>query len=147
MSASNLTPKQEKFCLEIAKGACYSDAYRKAYNAENMSEKTIYKKASLIAKRGDVRGRIEQLKAEFVEDIKYTREDSFKKLCEYQKMALARMSKEGNPIPDLNNAIKAEALILKLFGLETETKNLNIKGSDAFENFYRSICEQKDYNK
>lgn len=147
MSASNLTPKQEKFCQQVALGDCYSDAYRAAYKTDGMSDRVVHNKASLLAQKGDLRVRIEELKEKAVETINYTREDSYKKLRSFQEMALKRVMANGDNIPDLNNAIKAEALILKLFGLETENKNLNIKGSEAFERFYNSLCESKDYTK
>lgn len=147
MSASKLTPKQEKFCQQVALGKCYSEAYAEAYNTKNVAPKSINELASRLAKKVEIRSRIEELKKKTEETINYTREDSFRKLRSFQEMALMRVNVNGDSIPDLNNAIKAEALILKLFGLETENKNLNIKGSDAFERFYNSLCESKDYNK
>ena len=42
---NKLTSKQEKFAQTIASGKSQSEAYRMAYNADNMKEETIWSKA------------------------------------------------------------------------------------------------------
>lgn len=59
--ADKLTPKQEAFTLAYIETGNASEAYRRAYNAENMSEKVIHNKASGLLKRGDIRVRVEAL--------------------------------------------------------------------------------------
>ena len=59
--ADKLTPKQEAFTLAYVETGNASEAYRRAYNAENMSEKVIHNKASGLLKRGDIRVRVEAL--------------------------------------------------------------------------------------
>ena len=59
--ADKLTPKQEAFVLAYIETGNASEAYRRAYNAENMSEKVIHNKASDLLKRGDIRVRVEAL--------------------------------------------------------------------------------------
>lgn len=57
-----LTPKQEKFCKNIAiEGMNYSEAYRNAYDAKGMSDKTINEKASLLKDNDKVRARLQEL--------------------------------------------------------------------------------------
>ena len=58
---SNLTPKQEGFCLSYIETGNASEAYRLNYNAGNMSEKVVHNKASDLLKKGEVRVRLEQL--------------------------------------------------------------------------------------
>lgn len=59
----NLTAKQEQFCQNIVLGMNQSEAYRKAYNAQNMARKTVWEKASRLAtSHGKVRARIQALK-------------------------------------------------------------------------------------
>jgi len=41
-----LTDKQRRFCEEITEGASLADAYRAAYDTENMNDNTIREKAS-----------------------------------------------------------------------------------------------------
>jgi phage terminase small subunit len=62
-----LTPKQEAFAKLIAlskpeDGMTQTEAYRQAYNSENMTDKTIWEKASLLASDDKVRARIEELR-------------------------------------------------------------------------------------
>lgn len=59
-----LTAKEEKFSTNVFSGMTYTDAYKDAYNAENMSDKTINEKASLMAKKDKIRARIQQLRDE-----------------------------------------------------------------------------------
>lgn len=58
----HLTPKQEAFAQAIVSGLNASDAYRKAYNAQNMSDKVINNKASGLMKQGDIGVRVKELK-------------------------------------------------------------------------------------
>lgn len=51
MSDRQLTAKQEKFILAVVEGMTQADAYRHAYNASNMTDKTIIEKASKLAKK------------------------------------------------------------------------------------------------
>jgi phage terminase small subunit len=54
----NLTGKQSGFVQAILKGANQSDAYREAYNAENMSASTIWNEASKLFANPKVSARI-----------------------------------------------------------------------------------------
>lgn len=58
-----LTAKQEKYCLNVAKGMTYIDAYKDAYNTENMKDDVIYVKASELNKNGKISVRIEELRS------------------------------------------------------------------------------------
>lgn len=56
-----LTPKQEAFALEyIRNGKNASDAYRHAYNTENMKEEVVWNEASQLLKHHEVSIRIEE---------------------------------------------------------------------------------------
>ena len=61
-----LTPKQEAFVKGIIDGLSQSDAYRSAYNAEKMSDKTITEKASVLIRKDNIRARIEELRAQMI---------------------------------------------------------------------------------
>ena len=56
-----LTHKQEKFVLAVVEGMTQADAYRHAYNAENMLDNTIINKASKLMSRDDIRARHDEL--------------------------------------------------------------------------------------
>lgn len=58
-----LTAKQEKFVQSIVlDNMNLSDAYRSAYNADKMSDKTVNEKASLLAGEDKIRARILELR-------------------------------------------------------------------------------------
>lgn len=60
-----LTAKQEQFAKNIAlEQMSYADAYRSAYNAEGMADKTVHEKASRLKSQGKIKARIEELRAE-----------------------------------------------------------------------------------
>lgn len=127
-----LTPKQEKFCQCIIKGMNYSDAYREAYNCENMKMATINRNAFTIMNNNNITTRIKELKANIEEKLIYTALDSFKKLSEIQEKALnakkyAMSNGEALAIddPDFNSAIKAEELKGKLAQLYIEKKEIS----------------------
>lgn len=54
MTAKPLTPQQEKFCKAVVSGLSLSDAYRKAYKAENMKAATINRRASELMSDGKI---------------------------------------------------------------------------------------------
>jgi phage terminase small subunit len=56
--AGKLTAKQQGFVQAILKGANQSDAYREAYNAENMSASTVWNEASKLFAHPTVAARI-----------------------------------------------------------------------------------------
>jgi hypothetical protein len=59
----NLTPKQERFALEYFKTGNASEAYRIAYDSENMAPETINRKALEVLENGMIAARVEHLRA------------------------------------------------------------------------------------
>lgn len=57
-----LTAKQEEFVQGIIKGLSQADAYRAAYNAGNMSDKTIHEKASRLMSEDKIKARVQELR-------------------------------------------------------------------------------------
>ena len=57
-----LTAKQEAFVQNIIKGMSQADAYRSAYDAKKMTDKTVHEKASLLASQDKVRTRLTELR-------------------------------------------------------------------------------------
>lgn len=60
---SGLTVKQEHYARLRADGAESADAYRLAYDAENMKVATVTKRASELSARGDIAGHIAKIQA------------------------------------------------------------------------------------
>ena len=69
-----LTPKQELFCRKYVEIGYATEAYRIAYNTENMKQSTIWEKASRELNKGKVRARIAEIEAEYAEASKIERQ-------------------------------------------------------------------------
>ena len=63
-----LTPKQELFVQKIIQGMSQADAYRSAYDASKMTDKTVHEKASLLAGQDKVRARIKELREQLASE-------------------------------------------------------------------------------
>ena len=59
----SLTQKQEAFALAYFETGNASEAYRRSYNAANMSDPVVHNKASGLLAKGEVRVRIAELNA------------------------------------------------------------------------------------
>lgn len=57
-----LTAKQEAFVQNILQGRNQADAYRSAYNCENMSDNAIYREASLLLDNPKIAQRLQELR-------------------------------------------------------------------------------------
>ena len=68
----SLTTKQELFIQGLIKGYSQREAYKMAYEADNMKDETIDSKASILFKTEKVRARYEELKKELKERSFYT---------------------------------------------------------------------------
>lgn len=77
-----LTSKMEAFAQNVVAGMRYAEAYRAAYDASSMAKSTVQKRASELAARGDVAGRIAELRREVAEKFVWTRGQSLQVLME-----------------------------------------------------------------
>ena len=68
----SLTTKQEIFVQRLIEGNSQREAYKFAYNAENMKNETIDKRASELFSKGEIKGRYEELKNELKQKMFYT---------------------------------------------------------------------------
>ena len=86
-NAHGLTPQQEKFAQEVAKGKKLADAYRVAYpNSKDAKSKSVYEMASTVAAKINVSSRIEMLREKAEVAAVATRE---KLLREIARLAFA----------------------------------------------------------
>lgn len=56
-----LTIKQEKYVLNLINGMSQREAYKSAFDAKNMKDATIDKRASELFQKGEVKGRYDEL--------------------------------------------------------------------------------------
>ena len=117
--------RQRKFCELVAQGESAYQACIKAGYSEKYAKTDSYK---LLEKYGN---RIEELKPKaqkvIEEKFNYSVEQSFKKLCEIQALALS-VDEKGN-YSNLSAAIKAEELKGKMYGVyeaDNKQKAINL---------------------
>ncbi len=90
-----LTQKQEAFALAYFETGNASEAYRRSYNAENMSPNVIHNKASALMAKGDVRVRIEQLRAKAETASVMSRQEALERLSTFARADLSDLVEFG----------------------------------------------------
>lgn len=84
-----LTAKQESFCLAYLEAGNASEAYRKAYNAENMKPETVNRKAKELLDHGKIAARLAQLQGEAAKRNEITVDSLLDELEEARQLARA----------------------------------------------------------
>lgn len=92
---SKLTTKQEIFVQQLVAGQSQRQAYRQAYNAEKMTDKTVDEKASKLFKDGKVRARYRELLKQFSNMALWSREQAFNEYEWLKNKAKASIESEG----------------------------------------------------
>lgn len=116
-----LTPKQERFCLAYLETGNASEAYRRAYDAENMKPETINKRASELLDNREIAGRLEELnksavtaavmsRTEALEKLSALARTDLKDLVEFGEYELGSDPESGVPIIQTSWRIKSSAL-------------------------------------
>ena len=116
-----LTPKQSAFAGFVAQGTNYTESYRKAYNAKNMSDNAISIEASKLVKKEHIKAQVDSLKANNRTAIKaheHTR----------QAWILERLKEEAL---DLENPASTRVRALELLG----------KGAGLFDSTQTVVVE------
>ena len=76
----SLTTKQELFIQGLIKGYSQREAYKMAYEADNLKNETIDSKASILFKTEKIRARYEELIKEYKENALWNRSKAEEKL-------------------------------------------------------------------
>jgi len=129
MTEKKLTQKQEAFALSYVEQGLASDAYRHAYNANNMSGEAIRVEAFRTLANPNISLRVEELQAEARERTMVTVESITKKLEAAQLLATT----ESQPSA-LTSAIMGEA---KVNGLLIEKVDAKVTGDINFNTVYQ----------
>ena len=140
----SLTTKQEIFVQRLLEGNTQAEAYRFAYNCENMKDKTIIEKASKLMAQGNIRARYEALMKEHKEKALWTREQSVNDLMMLKEEAWMSISEKGMNQTNSNafiNAVK-ELNELELRDRLNEKKiEVDIKKKEAEIEFIKARTE------
>lgn len=121
MASDKLTPKQERFCQNIAKGLSQADAYRDAYYCEDMVDNTVYKEACLLMNNPKITERLKELTAEAVKDIKYEVEDCFRETDE-----ILQLAKMTDNLQIMLKAVEQKGKLKGLFKDKDNNVNVNV---------------------
>ena len=84
-----LTPKQEAFCLAYIETGNASEAYRRSYNAGNMSASTVNRTAKELVDNPKITARLQELRAPAVEKAQITLEQHLRDLQRLRDLAEA----------------------------------------------------------
>ncbi len=145
-----LTPKQEKFCIEYVKTGSKSKAYRIAYNALNMKSETINRTAVEMFDNGKITARIEGLQKKIEDKELYTLEESIKKdfdLIKRYETALKILENSESKDKDIT---KAERTIKHIgsSGFGSAQDRISKKfGWYEKDNSQKTPLNKKDYSK
>lgn len=107
---SNLTPKQEKFVQAIISGKTQREAYKEAYNATNMKDKTIDENACRLMSNNKVKARYEELMEEHKKKALYTREEAVNDLLWIKEEAKKDIQNPKKGLRQANGTIYLNAV-------------------------------------
>jgi len=132
---TKLTVKQESIAQAyIENGGNQSEAYRTAYNAENMADETVWTEACLLFKNPKVAIRVLELQEEHRQRHNVTVDTLTKELDEARCLA----KKEAQPAA-MTGATMGKA---KLHGLITDKKEMTGKdGKDLIPDVIRTVYD------
>lgn len=120
-----LTEKQESFCLAYVATGNATEAYRRAYDSENMKPATINRTAKELLDNPKIAARLKELRAPAVEKAQLTIEDLLRELEEARRIALECTT------PQSGAAVSATMGKAKLLGLDKQVVELTGKGGGA----------------
>ena len=123
-----LTIKQERFCMVYVETGNASEAYRQAYNAENMKEASINVNASKLLTDAKIALRIKELKSGHTKRHELTIDDLVKQLEEARQVALALEN------PQCSAAISATMGTAKLLGLVVDKTDIKLTNAKELTN-------------
>ena len=113
---NELTVKQSDFCLFYIETGNASEAYRRAYDAENMKPETVNRRAFDLMENSKIKARIEALQAEYRMVILFSVCVILNKLEDIYSEAM----KKGN----LSSAVSAVMGQAKVLGFDKQIINL-----------------------
>lgn len=115
-----MTPKQENFCQLYIELGNASEAYRRSYDARQMSAATVNRKAKELLDNGKIAARLEQLRATHAERHAVTVDDIARMLHEDRQFA----REQGKP----SACVAATMGLAKLYGHLREKAEITGKG-------------------
>ena len=129
------TPKQAKFCRQVALGSSLSHAYRKAYSATNMLANTVHKEAHKLMRNPKVTTMVDALQAQANDQVVRLSVASREEVL----ATLTKCMQSGEPKDSVR--LKAAETLGKHYGLFTD--RLAIEQTERSSEEVRTILEAK----
>lgn len=111
-----LTPKREKFVQNLVKGMSQREAYKKSYDAKNMSNEAIDVAACRLFADTNIRIRYDELMNKAVDKAVMSANDRMKWLTDVIMNKLYEEDGDGFKPADLNTKMKAMDILNKMTG-------------------------------
>lgn len=127
MTEIKLTPKQDNFCRLYIELGNASEAYRQAYDAEDMNDNVVSVKAHELLNNGKITVRLDQIRAEHMRRHDLTVGDLLAELEEARQAAL------GAENPQSSAAVAATMGKAKILGLDKQVIEHQGKGGTALQ--------------
>ena len=144
----SLTIKEEIFVQRRIEGYSQTEAYRFAYDCENMKDKTVTEKASKLMAKDNVRARYEELLEEHKQKALWSRSKAEEKLMwlldksqediEYRGLKQANSNSMLNTIKELNT-------LTDLYPKKNKEEDINLEDREA-EKIANAILELRERN-
>ena len=138
-----ITSKQEKFIQALVAGKSQRQAYKEAYNATNMKDKTIDERASVLFKNDKIKTRYNELLEEHKNKALYTREEMVNDLIWIKEKAKEDITNPKKGLRQANgtifiNAIKELGELNELY--PSKKQDINVNGE--INNPYKSLTTE-----
>lgn len=132
-----MTPKQEQFARLYVETGNASEAYRQAYNTDNMKPETVTNEAYKLLQTPDISAMVDNLKAEARQRHAVTVDDLLHELEQAQEAALAA------PTPQSSAAVSATMGKAKMLGLLVDKAEIKAEAEiqEKPESYVSSIVE------
>jgi phage terminase small subunit len=128
VNSEGLTVKQEAFCIAILNGTGWSDAYREAYDAENMAPATIHREAYALATNPKIAARLERAEREKQQEQRMQRLSRAERVVQkLEQIALRDGDTDGTQVRALE--LLGKTLGLFIDRMETEDKTVRDAGA------------------
>jgi len=121
-----LTAKQEAFAQGVASGKTLSEAYRNAYDAENMKDASIWNEASRLMDHPQVTARVSAIQ-------KATEEKTLHDQARLRRLVLERLYEESANAESDSARIRALELLGKSIAMFTDKLEQETKERSAAE--------------
>lgn len=128
VNGEGLTLKQEAFCMAILDGKGWSDAYREAYDAQNMSAASIHREAFAMATHPKIASRLERAERERMQEQRMQRLSRAERVVQkLEQIALRDGDTDGTQV----RALELLGKTLGLFVDRVETEDKTPRNADA----------------